>query len=170
MPADLAALSALRKFLHAIITFHWPVSAKALAVAKPKPEEAPVIITLPFLRVFFASGAASSIAGVVVAVWALMVPIGSWSSLLLSSCRQWFQLIIWSIYFEVLGFWKYQLQWSLVIRVPFFLAPFDYLFVAVSLIHIYRSSLLCFVLANSEVVQLFISSPFKDYLIRGQGT
>lgn len=46
MPADLAALSALRKSLQAMITCHFPVSAKALAVARPNPEDAPVIITL----------------------------------------------------------------------------------------------------------------------------
>ena len=91
MPAALAALSALRKFLHAIIICHFPVSAKALAVASPNPEEAPVIMTLPFLKVFFASGAASPIVGLVVAVWALMVPTSSF--LFPTSCK-WSQLII----------------------------------------------------------------------------
>jgi hypothetical protein len=37
-------------------------------VAKPKPDDVPVITTTHFLKVFFASGAASVIAGVVVAV------------------------------------------------------------------------------------------------------
>lgn len=83
MPTDFAALSALRKFLHAIITFHFPVSASAFAVASPKPEDAPVIITFPFLRVFFAPG--EEIAGVVAAVWAL---IGLICSLLLNPCDQ----------------------------------------------------------------------------------
>uniref|UniRef100_A0A7C8ZVV3 Uncharacterized protein n=1 Tax=Opuntia streptacantha TaxID=393608 RepID=A0A7C8ZVV3_OPUST len=55
MPAALAALSAFRKSRHAMITCHLPVSARALAAARPKPEEAPVTMTLPFLSVFFCS-------------------------------------------------------------------------------------------------------------------
>ncbi|KAK7282725.1 hypothetical protein RIF29_11722 [Crotalaria pallida] len=76
--ADFAALSVLRKSLQAIITCHFPVSAKALADARPNPEEAPVTTTLPFLKVFLPSGAAFFTAGVVVtAVWALTTPTDS---------------------------------------------------------------------------------------------
>lgn len=89
MPTDFAALSALRKFLHAIITCHFPVSASVFAVASPKPEDAPVIITLPFLRVFFPCG--EEIAGVVAVVWAL---IGRICSFLLNPCDQSSQFIV----------------------------------------------------------------------------
>ena len=82
MPVDFAALSDLRKSLQAMITCHFPVSAKALAVARPSPEEAPVITTLRFLSVFLPSGVALSTAGVVVAaVWALTAPAFCWISL-----------------------------------------------------------------------------------------
>ncbi|KAF1896447.1 hypothetical protein Lal_00034145 [Lupinus albus] len=67
MPADFAALAVLRKSLQAIITCHFPVSARALAAARPNPEEAPVTTTLPFLKVFLPSGATFVKAGVVVA-------------------------------------------------------------------------------------------------------
>ncbi|KAJ8562289.1 hypothetical protein K7X08_011580 [Anisodus acutangulus] len=72
MPTDFAAFSALRKSLQAIITCHSPDSPIAFAVASPKPEEAPVIITLPFLRVFFCLEVDWVIAGVVAAVCALI--------------------------------------------------------------------------------------------------
>lgn len=75
MPVDLAALSALRKSLQAIITCHLPVSAKDLAAANPNPEEAPVMITLPFLKVFFPSVAALLMDGVVTAVSAFTAPL-----------------------------------------------------------------------------------------------
>ncbi|KAL6969634.1 hypothetical protein U1Q18_029344 [Sarracenia purpurea var. burkii] len=84
MPAGFAALSALRKFLQAIIMCHFSVSARAFAVARPSPEEAPVIITLPFLKVFFVSDEARLISGVVVAVCAM---IGLSDNFLLNSCR-----------------------------------------------------------------------------------
>jgi hypothetical protein len=74
MPADLAALSALRKSLQAIITCHFPVSARALAAARPNPEEAPVTMQHPCLRVFLPSEEALLTAGVAVAIdWALTV-------------------------------------------------------------------------------------------------
>lgn len=55
---------------------HFPVSARALAVARPSPEEAPVIITFPFLNVLFPSSGAWLISETV-AVWALTAPTGS---------------------------------------------------------------------------------------------
>uniref|UniRef100_A0A9I9ELI7 Uncharacterized protein n=1 Tax=Cucumis melo TaxID=3656 RepID=A0A9I9ELI7_CUCME len=61
------------KFLHAIIICHFPVSARALAVARPSPEEAPVIITFPFLNVLFTSCGACLISETD-AVWALTAP------------------------------------------------------------------------------------------------
>lgn len=67
IPADFAAFSALRKSLHAIITCHLPLSAKDFAEARPKPDEAPVIITVPFLNVFFPWAAAGVKVGEVVA-------------------------------------------------------------------------------------------------------
>lgn len=72
MPSDFAAFSALRKSLQAIITCQSPDSPIAFAVASPKPEEAPVIITLPFLSVFFCPEVDWVIAGVVAAVCALI--------------------------------------------------------------------------------------------------
>lgn len=44
----------------------------ALVVASPRPEDAPVITTVLFLNIFFHSGDDLVIAGVVVAVWALI--------------------------------------------------------------------------------------------------
>lgn len=38
-----------------MITCHFPVSASAFAVASPRPDDAPVTMTLPFLSVFFCS-------------------------------------------------------------------------------------------------------------------
>ncbi|GER53893.1 trigger factor [Striga asiatica] len=52
MPTDLAAFWALRKSRQAMMTCHLPLSARALAVARPRPDEAPVIITVPFRKVF----------------------------------------------------------------------------------------------------------------------
>lgn len=51
-----------------MIMCHFSVSAKAFAVARPKPDEAPVIITLPFLSVFLPSATASFTDGATVAV------------------------------------------------------------------------------------------------------
>uniref|UniRef100_A0A7C9D475 Secreted protein n=1 Tax=Opuntia streptacantha TaxID=393608 RepID=A0A7C9D475_OPUST len=72
MPLLLAALSALRKSLQAMITSQSPCVARALAVARPSPDDAPVITTVPFLSVFFSSGVARLIDGDVVTVWALI--------------------------------------------------------------------------------------------------